>query len=58
MIERLPADAVSADVIERINALIEQQNALTVLLSEIKDVLGPTIEGLKNSPIAVMMGLK
>lgn len=58
MIERLPADAVSADVIERINALIEQQNALTVLLTEIKDVLGPTIEGLKNSPIAGMMGLK
>lgn len=58
MTERLPADAVSADVIERINALIDQQNALTELLTEIKDVLGPTIEGLKSSPIAGMMGLK
>lgn len=46
------------DMVSEFREMKVAYQEMTAVLTEIRDAVGPTIEGLKSSPIAGMMGLK
>ena len=59
MIEVFQEMVVKYDqMIDKYDDMTATFQELTAVLIEIRDAVGPTIEGLKSSPIAGMMGLK
>lgn len=51
-------EALVYELVERTNELIKVSNKQNEMLASIAEILEPTLENLKSSPLGMMLGMK